>query len=401
MRLFHCGHCGFLVFFESFQCVHCGSTLAFVREHVDVVALQPASEGGDLWERRLPRPGLGVTHENTSNAGVSESEEPYLRYRMCANRTRYQVCNFALIDTPQTPHDALCPACQQTRLLPDLSDPLNVRRWGQIEAAKRRLFYIDVRLGLVHLPGEVGPIFEFLADLPGSMPVLTGHASGLITLNIAEADDDERVRRRVAFHEPYRTLLGHLRHEIGHYFWDVLIARDSGHRLEEFRALFGDERHDYGQALQDYYARTPVPDHLWQNTHVSAYATAHPWEDWAETWAHYLHLVDLLETAKSFDTQINVPSPLGDQHFTTIDPFLMPPPPFESMLSALVPTTLLLNSLTRSLGQIDAYPFALSAQAQKKMRFVHEVVSERRVARAAQMTSSMHQNTQNFPVSDT
>ena len=399
MRLFHCGHCGFLVFFESFQCVHCGNTLAFVREHVDMVALIQSSDGSGLFERRLPRPGLQTTHENTSNAGVSESEAPYLRYQMCANRTRYGTCNLALIHTPGTPADALCRACQYTRVLPDLSDRQNVRRWGLIESAKRRLYYIDIRLGLDQLPGESGPIFEFLADIPGTTPVLTGHASGVITLNVAEADDDERVRRRMAFQEPYRTLLGHLRHEIGHYFWDALIARGQPNRLEEFRALFGDERLDYAQSLQNYYARSPMPDISWRDTHVSAYATAHPWEDWAETWAHYLHLVDLLETAKSFDTQINVPSPLGDQHFTMIDPFIMPPPPFGSMLSALVPTTLLLNSLTRSLGQIDAYPFALSARAQEKMRFVHEVISERRIASAAQMAST--QGTQNLPVSDT
>ena len=380
MRLFHCGHCGSLVFFESFQCVQCGSTLAFVREHVDMVALVSTTDNDQLWERRLPLPGVGVTHESTSNSGVSAAESPHLRYRMCANRTRYQVCNFALIDTPQTPHDALCPACQQTRVLPDLSEPQNIRRWGEIEAAKRRLYYVDIRLGLNLLAGESGPVFEFLADIPGALPVLTGHALGVITLNVAEADDDERVRLRLAFHEPYRTLLGHLRHEIGHYFWDALIARGNAKRLEEFRALFGDERQDYAQSLQNYYARTPIPDQDWRETHVSAYATAHPWEDWAETWAHYEHMVDLLETGKSFDMQIKVPSPLGDRHFTTVDPFTMPPPSFERMLSALVPTTLLLNSLTRSLGQIDAYPFALNAKAQQKLRFVHEVISERRIA---------------------
>ncbi|WP_404826359.1 zinc-binding metallopeptidase family protein [Diaphorobacter aerolatus] len=379
--------------------MHCGSTLAFVREHMDVVALQPVADDDTLWERRLPRPGLGETNENTSNSGVSEEEAPYLRYRMCANRTQYHICNFALIETPQTPLNALCSACQKTRVLPDLSDPLNIRRWGHIETAKRRLYYIDVRLGLDDLPDERGPVFEFLANLPGSLPVLTGHAAGVITLNVAEADDDERARRRLAFHEPYRTLLGHLRHEIGHYYWDVLIGRAGNQRLEEFRHIFGDERQDYGQSLEDYYARTPMPDHAWQNTHVSAYATAHPWEDWAETWAHYLHLMDLLETAKSFDTEINVPSPLGDRHFTMIDPFIMPPPPFESMLSALVPTTLLLNSLTRSLGQNDAYPFALSAQALQKMRFVHKVVCEQRIAAASR--NAPPQTTQNLPVSDT
>ncbi len=386
MRLFHCGHCGSLVFFESFQCVHCASTLAFVREHVDMLALQPAQDAPDLWEVRPARPGLMQAHENTSDAGVSEREEPYLRYRMCANRTRYYACNFALIAHEDTPHDALCPACLYTRVLPDLSNPVNVRRWTLIEQAKRRLYYTDIRLGLDCLPGESGPVFEFLADLPGALPVMTGHASGVITLNIAEADDDERARRRVAFHEPYRTLLGHLRHEIGHYFWDVLIAHGNN-KLDAFRELFGDERHDYGEALQNYYQRTPLPAAAWQDTHISAYATAHPWEDWAETWAHYLHLVDLLETAKSFDTRISIPTPHGDLHYAMVDPFAMPPPSFDSMLMAQVPTTLLLNSMTRSLGQIDAYPFAPSAAAQQKMRFVHEVISEQRVASEARKSS--------------
>ena len=378
MRLFHCGHCGSLVFFESFQCVHCGSTLAFVREHVDMLALAPVEDGSGLWERVPPRPGLQPTVENTSNAGVTNAEEPYQRYRMCANRTKYHACNFAILNTPHTPVDALCPACQYTRVLPDLSVPLNVQRWSQIEQAKRRLYYTGVRLGIDILPDGKGPIFEFLEEVPGATPVMTGHSMGVITLNVAEADDDERVRRRVAFHEPYRTLLGHLRHESGHYFWDLLIA--NGPKLKEFRELFGDERADYAESLQDYYRRTPYSTLDWQDTYVSAYATAHPWEDWAETWAHYLHLVDLLETAKSFDTQISVPSPLGDQHYTMVDPFTTPPPSFDDMLKAMVPATLLLNSMTRSLGQNDAYPFALSGKALDKVRFVHKVISKRRAA---------------------
>ncbi|WP_313302296.1 putative zinc-binding metallopeptidase [Diaphorobacter sp.] len=387
MRLFHCGHCGSLVFFESFRCVHCGSALAFVREHMDMLALEASDEAPGLWKRKEPRTGLQLTHEHTSNAGVSEAEDSYLRYRMCADRSRYEACNFALIATPDTPEDALCPACSQTRVLPDLTVPDNVRRWARIETDKRRLFYLIVRLDLADLPGETGPVFEFLADLPGADPVLTGHAGGVITLNVAEADDDERARRRLAFNEPYRTLAGHLRHEIGHYFWDVLIARGE-QKLDAFRALFGDERLDYAGALSDYYLRTPMAASAWQDEYVSAYATAHPWEDWAETWAHYLHIVDLLETAKSFDTQISVPSPLGDEHFTMIDPFMMPPPPFESMLAALVPATLLLNSLTRSLGQNDAYPFALSTGAKKKLHFIHQLVSERRIDAAARALST-------------
>jgi len=67
-------------------------------------------------------------------------------------------------------------------------------------------------------------VSKCVADVDGCTPVLTSHCNGLITLNIAEADDAERERRRVKFHEPYRTLLGHLRHEVAHYYWDRLIA---------------------------------------------------------------------------------------------------------------------------------------------------------------------------------
>ena len=123
--------------------------------------------------------------------------------------------------------------------------------------------------------------------------MLTGHADGVITVNIAEADDAERERRRTAMHEPYRTLLGHMRHESGHYYWDRLIAGTP--ELDEFRSLFGDERADYAASLSTYYERGAPAD--WQERFVSAYASAHPWEDWAETWAHYLHMVDTLETA--------------------------------------------------------------------------------------------------------
>ena len=181
----------------------------------------------------------------------------------------------------------------------------------QIEASKRRLFYTLARLGLEPAPGRAGPVFEFLADLPGGPSILTGHHSGTITLNVAEADDDERARRRIALGEPYRTLVGHLRHESGHFYWDQLV-RDGGDRLEEFRRVFGDERADYAAALDAHYAKgSDLGD--WAENHVSAYAASHPWEDWAETWAHYLHMVDLLETSASYAAEVTVPGIYGPQ----------------------------------------------------------------------------------------
>jgi hypothetical protein len=203
--------------------------------------------------------------------------------------------------------------------------------------------------------------------------VLTGHANGLITLNIAEADDAERVRRRVELHEPYRTLLGHLRHESGHFYWDRLI-RDGG-RVAAFREVFGDESVDYGAALNTYYnAGAPQG---WESHYVSAYATSHPWEDWAETWAHYLHMVDLLETASSYNTRIAVPG--SEEEIEEVaNPFEEEVVDFDHLVDQWIPLTLLLNSQNRSLGQEDAYPFALSKEALEKLRFVHNVIHEER-----------------------
>jgi hypothetical protein len=294
-------------------------------------------------------------------------------YRQCHNHVQYEACNFAV---PAEDPNVLCVSCRQTRILPDLSLPDNRERWYRVEVAKRRLFYTlaQLRLLSVEPPGgeRDGPIFEFLADFPGQQ-VMTGHREGVITLNVAEADDAERVRRRVALHEPYRTLLGHLRHESGHYYWERLI--EEGGRIEAFRAMFGDDRADYTQALGDYYTHGPRGG--WPSEHVSAYATAHPWEDWAETWAHYLHMVDLLETASSYSTRLIVPGNEDDVE-EVADPFEAIVSDFQQLVDQWIPLTLLLNSLNRSLGQEDAYPFALSAGALAKLRFVHDAIGEHR-----------------------
>ncbi|MGV3678164.1 MAG: zinc-binding metallopeptidase family protein [Acidovorax sp.] len=360
MRVFNCDHCGHLVFFDSVQCLHCGSALAFLPDQPTMAALTPAPQDGpDLWRRMGER--------GTSQYGGK-------LYRMCHNHTAYDACNFAV---PSSDYAELCVSCRQTRILPDLSDPANLRRWKQIEAAKRQLFYTLARLGLEPVPGRAGPVFEFLADLPGGPAILTGHQGGTITLNVAEADDDERARRRIALGEPYRTLIGHLRHESGHFYWDQLV-RD-GDRLLAFRELFGDERQDYAAALDTHYAKGGSGND-WFLNHVSAYAAAHPWEDWAETWAHYLHMVDLLETAASYQTAVTVPDPHMAMRHHVSDPFAARHPDFQDMVRQWVPLTLMLNSLNRSLGQDDAYPFALSSGAMVKLRFVHDLVQSAQAA---------------------
>ena len=347
MRVFLCDQCQHAVFFGSVRCLHCGSTLGFIPERLEMTALEPMDSAG-IWQRRA------AAHPE--------------HYRLCGHAVQTG-CNFTVAATDP---EALCVSCRQTRWLPDLSDAANHRRWTQIEHAKRQLYYTLARLGLEPVPGQPGPSFELLQDLPGA-PVLTGHREGTITLNVAEADDDERARRRLALHEPYRTLIGHLRHESGHYFWDLLV-RDGG-AIDAFRALFGDERQDYTTALQRHYAKE-LNHFDWQAQFVSAYATAHPWEDWAETWAHYLHMVDLLETAASYRTSLSVPQTPPQPAAPVQDPFGLPAPSFDTMVQEWAPLTLLLNSLNRSLGQQDAYPFAPSAGALAKLRFVHELIHQ-------------------------
>lgn len=359
MKTFRCQKCGQALFFENVECLSCKSPLAFLPGRLNLAAIEPVAGAEGLWQP----------------IGQGRRGKPAPQYRLCHNHGAYQACNFAV---PAEDPNPLCASCRLTRVLPDLSRPENTQRWYRIEVAKRRLFYTLARLGLLstapHQGEATGPVFEFLEDQPGQQ-VMTGHAEGLITVNVAEADDDERVRRRIAMHEPYRTLLGHFRHEIGHYYWDVLI-RDGG-RLEAFRELFGDESADYAEALNRHYESGGNPPD-WQDQYVSAYATAHPWEDWAETWAHYLHMVDLLETAASYNTRITLPGAQEGEPEELTNPFECARLDFNELVSQWVPITLLVNSLNRSLGQEDAYPFALSPGALKKLRYVHDVIQDHR-----------------------
>jgi len=352
MKIFHCDHCDNLVFFENTQCVVCAHRLAFIPELIDVGSLD--SVDGTHWALPLP-------------------QAQGRRYRLCRNYTEASVCNWAIDADDDHP---LCSSCRLTTVIPDLSLPGNAEAWYRLEVAKRRVLYTLLQLGLsTELPaGADGSAlrFAFLADAPdGSAKVFTGHSNGIVTLNVAEADDVERERRRKAMGEPYRTLLGHFRHEVGHYFWSVLIE-SSGATLVAFRERFGDEREDYAAALQRHYQQGPVPD--WQSRYVSAYAGAHPWEDWAETWAHYLHLVDSLETAAECGLSLR-PSRIGEPRLIRVNASdLFGSGSFDRMVESWHAVTYLLNSLNRGMGLADAYPFVLAAAAVEKLRFVHEVV---------------------------
>jgi len=275
--------------------------------------------------------------------------------------------------TAHDPH-SLCASCRLTEIIPALSWPWNYTCWYRMEQAKRRLIHTLSALGLVPASKaedfRQGLSFRFLADSVQTGRVMTGHDSGVITLNIAEADDALRECSRAQFGEPYRTLLGHFRHEIGHYYWYRLI--DSGVWLASFRQLFGDERSDYGASLMRHYAQGPPAN--WQERFISGYASAHPWEDWAETWAQYLHIVDALETVHACGLELTPPRPE--------DPSLAHGAPFgatgsfDQLLSRWFPLSYVLNNLHRSLGMPDGYQLSLAATVVDKLRFVHEVVTD-------------------------
>jgi hypothetical protein len=212
--------------------------------------------------------------------------------------------------------------------------------------------------------------FRFLADVPGQPPVQTGHANGLITLNIAEADDADREKRRVSLHEPFRTLVGHFRHEIAHYYWDRLILNNEW--TERFRKVFGDEQQDYGAALKRHYGQGPPIN--WQDRFISAYASSHPWGDWAETWAHYFHITDTIETAASFGMVLNPTHPSAKTMMSNPKLARQDASNFDTTLEHWFPLVYALNSLNRGMGLHDLYPFTLSTPAIEKLRFVHEVL---------------------------
>ncbi len=351
MRLFKCQNCGQIIYFENTKCESCGHGLAYLPEAMTMTALEPQDEA------------------------LRALAAPKTPFRLCDNAA-HAACNWLVTaDSPAT----LCFACRHNHTIPDLSVPENLQRWQKIEAAKHHLFYSLLRLRLplenrIDNP-EHGLAFDFLADSAQTGPkVMTGHDNGLITIALAEADDAERERRRTHMHEPYRSLLGHFRHEVGHYFWDVLV-RDGG-RLDDCRAVFGDDAQDYDAALQRHYAEGAPPD--WQEHFVSQYASTHPWEDWAETWAHYLHIVDTLEMASAFGITVK-PRLTRDETLNAVinlDPY-NPDAKMTDIINAWLPLTFAMNSLNRAMGNPDLYPFVLSPTVVAKLGFVHDVVHRR------------------------
>jgi hypothetical protein len=339
MKLFNCPNCGHRLYFENSVCLSCGNALVYDPH--------------------------GARFELASTEGVFT----------CANASECD-CNWKAGD------GVFCIACALNKTIPDLSLDANRKRWARVERAKRRAVYSLLAFGLPVGPkaspdDEVGIAFDFLADIEGDGPggehILTGHDNGLITLNVAEADSSEREKMRAEMGENYRTLLGHFRHELGHYYWDRLV-RDDPDWLARCRELFGDETADYAQALQTHYANGAPAD--WQSSFISAYATSHPWEDWAESWAHYLHITDTLEMVTSLNMRLGDLETLSDTDTADSEGGdIGEPVAFDVLLERWLVLSEASNSINRCMGLPDLYPFVISPVIGEKLRFVHELIA--------------------------
>lgn len=352
MKFFRCQHCGQPLLFEDTRCELCGHALGYLPALETLSAVEP---DGSSW-----------TAEADSDSSA--------RYRFCRN-WESRGCNWMM---RADEGEDFCVACRHNRTVPDLGDPVNLLEWQKIETAKRRLMYSLLRFDLpvpTIASGAPEPlVFDFLAnpsDLKSGPKVMTGHEDGVITLALDEANDSRREKIRAAMGEPYRTLLGHFRHESGHFYWDMLV-RDNADRLESCRAMFGDDRIDYTEALKKHY-ETGAPDD-WRTNYISFYATSHPWEDFAETWAHYLHIVDTLESAYAFDVSVDLPDTEGDPERVVADFDPYDADGIDRLIDAWRPLSFVLNSMARSIGQNDLYPFTLCPAVIDKLGYIHNLV---------------------------
>ena len=346
MKLFKCENCDFPLFFENTQCVNCGYFLGY---NPDEKALHAYRQAEGPWNP-------------VSTNGTQ------LRY--CENH-KHGVCNWLV---PGHSNNLFCKACSLNKTIPDLNVYENRLAWQNLETAKHRLVYELIQLNLpvwskTENP-ERGLAFNFLSD--AKEPVNTGHLDGLITIRLDEADSVEREQIRQQMSEPYRTLIGHFRHEVGHYYW-TLIIEPNDQFLSGFRWHFGDERNDYNWSIQAYY-NNGAPQN-WQQNFISQYASSHPWEDWAETWAHYLHIMDIVETAFYFGLSINpvISNSLPNHKIIDFDPFIEQS--FDKIMDAFISVSLAVNSFNRGMGIPDVYPFVIPAPVKEKLRFIHETVN--------------------------
>lgn len=338
MRDFHCPHCGQRLAFENSVCLACGSALGFSFDQMALLVIAT---------------GAGAKH-----AGAVDADD----YQLCAN-LHLAECNWLV--AAEDP-GRLCASCALTVERPNDADSRGLAEFARAEAAKRRLIVElrDLKLPIIGRDQDPdhGLAFRLLSSAHHN--VTTGHDNGVITMDLAEGDDVHREQLRVEMDEPYRTLLGHFRHEIGHYYFFRFIASSSAY-LTRFDELFGDPDADYQEALGRHY-RDGAPQG-WQDNFVSSYATMHPAEDWAETFAHYLHIRDALDTCAWCGL-----APAS----AIFDRPALGPSAFRAIVDMWLPLSWSLNMVNRSMGHDDLYPFVLPVAVLEKMQFIHTVIDE-------------------------
>tara|TARA_R110002051_G_scaffold298457_4_gene365306 strand:- start:11311 stop:12375 length:1065 start_codon:yes stop_codon:yes gene_type:complete len=349
MKLFQCQNCNSTVFFENYSCEKCGSKLGFLEREMALIALDPTI---NQWQ---------LSRQNNT------------LFTYCANH-QHAVCNW-LVEVGTSTH---CSACELNKIIPNLQIGQNKEKWNKLEIAKHRLIFqlLQLRLPIESkmIYKDSGLCFNFLSNeeaVGENKNLMTGHANGVITILLSEADAVLLEKMKKNLDERYRTLIGHFRHEVGHYYWERLI-RDNAYLLEQYRDYFGDESVSYSDALDRHYRNGP--DVNWQNSFISEYASSHPWEDWAETWAHYFHLMDTLETAYYFGMKVN--ARLAFENPIQMDAFFDPyqESNFEKIIDSCIPLYFAMNSMNRSMGITDIYPFVISDAVKKKMNFIHQIV---------------------------
>jgi hypothetical protein len=349
MKIFECSHCFHPIFFENDTCENCNHKVGYLAPSFKMISLGPSN----------PQQAYSL---------ITDGE-----YKFCKNH-EHDVCNWLI---PLNSENNYCTACQLNRTIPNLSDSRNYEKWQKLEIAKHRLIYQLQILNLSINPKMKYPVtglcFDFIAKR-GDVNIMTGHSNGVVTIILAEADSVHREMVRKQLSESYRTLIGHFRHEIGHYFWESLI-QPNPEKLNEFRGLFGDEQKNYGQSLATYY-QYGAPFN-WQNEFISQYASSHPWENWAETWAHYLHIMDTTETA--YYCGLKVSQNLSNADYMHSNPNFDPYhcQNFDLILNTCIPLFSAVNNINRSMGMADVYPFVVSPSVIQKMKFIHNLLQSR------------------------
>ena len=341
MIAFSCPRCRGFVTFEAMKCRWCKADYA----------LHPPSE----------------TMVSVTDAEAAIEVDGRI-WRCCANR--HWLCNWLVTEDAGTAH---CLSCALVRRRPDPDDTIAMEKLAEARTNLRRLVFQLTDLGLPitpHYEREGGLAFDLLSSYSDNEKIMIGHANGVVTIDLVETLDDYRERLRVVLGEPYRTMLGHFRHEVGHYYQNVLV--ESGPLIDECREIFGDERASYSDAIDRHY-RLGAPED-WREHYISEYATMHPWEDFAECFAHYLHISDTLQTTASGDVVWHA-NPARGYPLEDIVPLVdYRTESAERMLWDWGRAATFFNLINRSMGKTDLYPFELNAAVFTKLSFVHRVV---------------------------